>query len=166
MSQLVALRLSAVFCLFRMILVLRFHIIHRRDQSQILVKDSQQFLKLTRLAVVARCFLKRISTPHRPLDIRANRGQQRRQQASHGLLMLAMLDGGVSVSEHFFKKGHADAFDAAHFTQRRCRPVARFHHVGENGNPNRDHFAILRQTIHGLADKLVLVLIPVFRAVG
>ena len=95
--------------------------------------------------------------PHVAFDVRAHFGKQRFQDLTCGLLMEMVFRICFPATECLFQKVDADAFCPADLVQRGRNPRLALDHLGKQGQPHRDHLAILRQARGDRADKLVLI---------
>lgn len=127
--------------------------IGRRDQSQFLVEDLQQFLEFLRTVSIARSGQKLVARVHLSLDVGPLLGKQQLEDFTGRALVPAILRRGVCGAECLFEKRQTDPLCSADFLQRGRLPEFVFHHLGEQSELHRDHFAVVRQSLDGLLNE-------------
>ncbi len=117
----------------------------RGDQAKLRVEDAYQVVEVPRAILIPRSFEQLLAGPHLPLDVGAALGKQGFQHRLGGFLMEAMLGRGGRGAEGLFEERQTDALRAAHLFERGRGPGLPFHHLGEEGQSDRDDLPVLGQ---------------------
>ena len=127
--------------------------IGRRDQPHLVVEGPQQVAELVRACAVSRRHGQVVMRTHVALDGRAALGEQGFQHALGGLLVT--LQRGRA--ERLFEECDANPLGATDVLEGRQGPRPALDHLGEQGQADRDHPPILRQSLDGLGEEALLV---------